>query len=230
VSQTAKDVPVNALTIRPDFTDPDLKVNIPYHITDYALVRQLDTVTLKKDAAGNTENHLLIVDQSGVREVDAAFSDKPIFEMRQPEYTKALLRDGYWDTLSQSYGLSTDQQTALNNWRSDARFAPVSVIRIDPGSYSTEDKTKVRYEISQMNPVANPNIKIGSTSQPRINIFEARYGNSDSAGLFDPHDWWIVEHAPALNVNIIPAPWWSQFPDIPGSTYSLTQPFSIDRD
>jgi hypothetical protein len=88
----------------------------------------------------------------------------------------------------------------------------------------------VRYIIAQLNSIANPNTTtwVGGKSVPRIHLFEARYGNSGDPDSI--HDWWIVSHDGYANQFVFPTPWSADFPNLPGITYPLSQPLSIDRD
>jgi hypothetical protein len=225
---------------------------------DYARLWQLDLVTLRNPTTNpvSREVRALVVDQTGVREVpcDPARQEQPIFEMAQPEYAAALAStgpySGYWNEVvpRRFPQLPTvDQellQTKLKAWRSDNYFAPVAVVRLDSGSGVTTDAQRARYLISQMNQVARPKFKVGDaqfdTANPdfpwvidrtgraraerRIHLFEARWRDplSTTAG------WGIIDTE--AKYCIYPDPLSALFPNLPGWTYPLQQPISLERE
>ncbi len=211
---------------------------------DYAAVNQLELVPLyagdgnggyKKNAAGNfvQDIHALLVDLTGVREVPLVPANTqqitPYFEMTQTQYAAALGAGDAtrWNTLANVQSLTTAQQASLTSWRADTLFAPVAVLRLDTGSLLNSDATKARYLISQMNTIQSPITTTwmsganGNTAQRRIHLFEARYRTTTT-------DWGLVDDTGGY--FLLPTPWAANFPNLPGATYPLSQPLSIDRD
>jgi len=186
---------------------------------DFVNVRQLDLITLTNSTTGNPEIHALVVDQVGVREVAMTDQTHPVFEMTQTEYTTALSAASWTGVMATLY--STDQ-TKLTNWlANDHLFAPAAVLRIDPGSKQTGDQQNVRYLISQMNTLVPRD-----DPYRRILLFEARYIGPTTA--YDPHFWGLADSS--NNYYMFPNPLSPDYPNLPGTTYPLTQPLSIDRD
>jgi hypothetical protein len=149
--------------------------------------------------------------------------------MTKREYAAALISSGWWTQLK----MTTDQATRLAAWRQDSLFAPVAVMRIDPSNGDpSADPRQVRYLISQMNGVAssNANTWIDNQSQRRIHLFEARW--IDPTRVYDrmkPTDGWGIIDAD-LNYFVYPNPLSSEWPNLPGWSYPLTQPLSFDQD
>ncbi len=108
--------------------------------------------------------------------------------------------------------------------------ALLPVERIDPGSASTTDQMNVRYLISQMSTLTpmntnNPAAVDFADGNRRIHLFEARYIGPPT---YDPRSWGIVD----INNSfyLYPNPLSPDYPNLPGTTYPLTQPLSIVRD
>ena len=208
--------------------------------SDFVNIRQLDLITLKVDDTHN-EVHVLVVDNSGVREfllAEAMQEDKPdykpVFEMRQQEYSAALVSTN-WAQLSDNLKLTPREREQLLYWRSDALFAPVAVQRIDAGTKLVSDQAKARYLISQMNTLENPAPATwmpgpNGIPQRRIFLFEARYlGNAQPyVPATEYLNWGIVDTFGRH--YLFPTPWATDYPNIPGSTYPISQPLSFDRD
>jgi hypothetical protein len=190
------------------------------------------------DALGNNvkQYHALVVDMTGVREVPLVPSNTqqvtPYFEMAQAQYQNALGADAAdatrWNTLASVQQLTAAQQTVVTSWRADTLFAPVAVMRLDAGSQLDTDYLKAHYLISQMNTIENPlsvtwmpGANGSNVAQRRIHLFEARYRTSTA-------DWGMVDDSGGY--FILPTPWATNFPNLPGATYPLSQPLSIDRD
>lgn len=228
----SKAYPVGSVLLRKRVNALAVRANQAY---DYTLVRQLDTVKLWNPNAGQYEVHALVVDQSGVREVPLRpdWQSSPVFEMAQAQYANALNNGtslAKWDKLRARLGLALDSPEWLRftAWRKDYLFAPVAVQRLDSGSGYTTDQAKARYLISQMNTIAHtdPNTWINNQddfpeAMRRIHLFEARY-------LGAAEGWGIIDSS--LNYYVYPDPLSADFPNLPGTTYPLTQPLSIDRD
>ncbi|HEY3377850.1 MAG TPA: hypothetical protein VGL77_10190, partial [Armatimonadota bacterium] len=145
---------------------------------DYAFVKQLDLVTMYDKVLNKDEVHALVVDQSGVREtyLRSDRQTKPVFEMTQADYATAL-GDSNWNGI-------------FAKWRADTLFAPVAMMRLDPGNGLVTDFNyykNVSYRIAQMNTLASPNPGTWMTgsdglvgAQRRIHLFEARYVAPDT--------------------------------------------------
>jgi len=196
---------------------------------EYSRVRQLDLVTLQNP----TEVHALVVDQAGVREVttDPTSQGSVCFEMTSEQYNNAL-NDGLWNyIIPQQYPTASLLQktalaTALNGWKSDHSFAPVAVLRTVPGPRNANDdptvyQHKVRYLISQASDTYTP--WINDQALKRIHLFEARWVNSIAG-----NGWGIVDGD--ANYLVYPDPLSPTFPNLPGGTYPLNEPFSLDAD
>lgn len=184
---------------------------------DLTTVRQLDFVTLTADN-GDPVLHVLVVDGTGVREIPWDNPDAPVFEMRQTEYAAAL-NAGAWATYRAT--LAAGDQAVLDSWlANDKLFAPVAVLRIDPGSAAVADQPNVRYLISQMNTLTPRD-----DATRRIHLFEARYTGPP---VYDPHGWGIIDATNGF--YLYPNPLSPDYPNLPGTSYPLAQPVSIDRD
>ena len=226
IVHTVADAPVNVFTPRVDMG------------SDFVNIRQLDLITLYAwvNNAWTPEVHALIVDGSGVRQFPLAVDRQaqPVFEMRQQEYTAALSSVN-WDMVSNALRLTTREREQLLRWRRDTLFAPVAVQRIDAGTQLVNDQGKARYLIAQMNTIEHPNQSTwlpdgNGKSVRRVHLFEARY--LGSASPYNPPSeyrlWGIVDGFGRH--YLFPTPWAADFPNIPGSTYPLTQPLSFERD
>jgi hypothetical protein len=203
----------------------------------------------------NYEVRALVVDGSGVRELplDPVRQDAPTFEMTQTEYTNAL-NSSLWNSLVSSRfpnmdaGTQSTLQAQLDAWRDKPttgtsadnitqRFAPAAMLRLDAGTASTaDDPRNVRYLISQMNSVASPfpnswiNVNGVYQAVRRIHLFEVRWidpANTPYLG-YQRAGWGIVDTNG--NYTVYPDPLAPEFPNLPGWTYALTQPLSIDKD
>ncbi len=197
----------NALAVRPNSYD-------------YGGILQLDIVTLLTSPGATTkEAHVMVVDQSGVREVplDPARQLTPIFELTQTGYTAALQNSAWWG-VKEATLISTDA-TKLENWRKDTLFAPVSVLREDNGTgTASADPHQVRYLIAQLNGIA------GADGQRRIHLYEMRWVNPYNAA----EGWGIIDST--LNYSLYPDPLSPDYPNLPGWSYPLSQPLAMDRD
>jgi len=209
---------------------------------DYGGILQLDIITLTRNATtGEKENRVLVVDQSGVREVSLYPVQQlvPIFEMvqspqavgqtvldpnTQVSYLDALQHSGWWAVLEST--LSDTDRTKLLAWRADTTFAPVAAIRLDAGSgQTTTDPRLVRYLIVQLNSIAStdPATWINGKAQRRIHAFEVRWVNP-----YQNQGWGIIDST--MNYCVYPNPLATDYPNIPGWTYPLSQPLCIDQD
>jgi hypothetical protein len=186
------------------------------------------------------EVRALVVDDAGVREVplDPTRQDAPVFEMDQAQYRIAL-NDVNWDYLVDwrypqlSTYESQQRKDTLTAWRADSRFAPVSVLRVSPGT-GAEDGTpatsrRVRYLIANMNTVPSTQLeaRINGTAQRRVHLFEAQWVDNRVTGV-PPLGWGIV--SADLQYYLYPDPLWSTFPNLPGWTYPLEQPLGLAVD
>lgn len=197
----------NALDLRP-------------YTNDYVRIWQLDLVTLRNPNTDAREVRVLVVDRQGVREALLSAPSQPIFEMTQMEYANAV-------------AAFNGASAAATAWSKDTLFAPVSVLRIDPGGgESTADPRQARYFIGQMNPTpsTSPDALIDGKLQRRVHCFEARW--TDQTQSYDPLNptfgWGIVDTKGYYFVY--PDPLSTEFPNLPGGSYPITQPLSIDRD
>ncbi|MHB9131376.1 MAG: hypothetical protein ACYDBB_09840 [Armatimonadota bacterium] len=207
----------NALAIRPG-------------TEDYNRIWQLDTVTLHDPVNNVDEVHALVVDQTGAREVPTTpgRQDQPVFEMAQKEYADAFT-SGWWTKLKT--GLQVSDQNKLNAWMRDNYFAPVAMLRIDGSNGTTLDPRNARYLISQVNTTASTDNTawINGKAERRIHLFEVRWIDKKTAYVGHEKDGWGIIDADQ-RYFIYPDPLSSDFPNLPGWTYPLTQPFCIDRD
>ncbi len=206
---------------------------------DYASIAQLDLVTLTTPAGGQAVR-ALVVDAVGVREVptDPNTQGTPVFEMTQPQYTAATLNSALWTSMvDRKYPARPDtERTAMKDtitrWKKDARFAPVAVLRLDPGAGLTAtDPRAVRYLIAQMNTTINPDPTtwMNNKAERRIHLFEARWFDRNAADQNEPNNGWRIIDS-EWNYFVYPDPLSPGFPNLPGWSYPLSQPLSLDRD
>jgi hypothetical protein len=217
---------------------------------DYALVRQLDLLQVYNPSTALYETHALVVDQSGVREVniaDATLSNATIpFEINQNDYANALA--SFTNPISGGFysGLSTQNQKIIQQWAqnqpigsgANARainpiFAPVSVMRIDGGNNVASD---VRYLITQMSALPRQDVSAWvpdatglANATPRTFLFEAHQILDPNASPTAPRITGSMIDADG-SYCIYPDPLSPVYPNLAGTTYPLTQPLTIDRD
>ncbi len=129
-------------------------------------------------------------------------------------------------------------QQMLNDWRTppspdptsslpafqDAGFNPVSVLRLEPRPRSTMDnpttyQQQVQYLIGQMNEKAS---MWNGQARKRTHLFTARWVPGVGNG-------WAIVDAEA-NYYVYPDPLAAGFPNLPGMTYPLGEPFGLDED
>jgi hypothetical protein len=114
----------------------------------------------------------------------------------------------------------------------DSLFAPVAVLRLDPGAgLTTTDRRTVRYLVGQMNTTINPDPATWpyNKAERRIHLFEARWFDMNAADQTEPNNGWRIIDS-EWNYFLYPDPLTPGFPNLPGWTYPLSQPLSLDRD
>lgn len=157
------------------------------------------------------------------------------------QYTMALTDDLWSYLVDDRYpylipGDRTPLKDKLDAWREKntgkpALFAPVGVLRLDSGKGEIPAVTadaeayqqSVRYLIAQMNTVANPDVTAWIDGAPtrRIHLFESRWVQSGGY-------WGILDDQ--LGYYVFPDPLSPDYPNLPGWTYPLSQPFGLERD